>query len=288
MAEVQEAPPVKLEFQNFGSSGEGAIDGRIGKGAAQTFNPPPSDNIFTSDKQTLLGNQQSSSSAPRSWNPFSLSIIQPYFDIDTADILLRLRKSVSISNEMFFADDVTKPDLYGPFWLCTTLILTMAVAGNMGAMFAFVPTTDQKVFLYNFSKLSVASTLLYGYIAVIPLIGWAVSKWVLAAPFGLIDLVCIYGYALTVLIPAAVICVIPLEIVRWLVMILAFGVSVKFITRNVKDVVMRQVTTCAVFVVLLTSRQRKWGAVCVFKSSCFFICVFVLCIHNVLLLCGGR
>jgi len=33
---------------------------------------------------------------------------------------------------------------------------------------------------------------------------------------------------------------IPLEIVRWLVMILAFGVSVKFITRNVKDVVMRQ------------------------------------------------
>mmetsp|Transcript_11293 Transcript_11293/g.31509 ORF Transcript_11293/g.31509 Transcript_11293/m.31509 type:complete len:190 (+) Transcript_11293:375-944(+) len=189
---------------------------------------------------------------------------------------------------MFFADDVTKPDLYGPFWLCTTLILTMAVAGNMGAMFAFVPTTDQKVFLYNFSKLSVASTLLYGYIAVIPLIGWAVSKWVLAAPFGLIDLVCIYGYALTVLIPAAVICVIPLEIVRWLVMILAFGVSVKFITRNVKDVVMRQVTTCAVFVVLLTSRQRKWGAVCVFKSSCFFICVFVLCIHNVLLLCGGR
>mmetsp|Transcript_11290 Transcript_11290/g.31496 ORF Transcript_11290/g.31496 Transcript_11290/m.31496 type:complete len:202 (+) Transcript_11290:24-629(+) len=145
MAEVQEAPPVKLEFQNFGSSGEGAIDGRIGKGAAQTFNPPPSDNIFTSDKQTLLGNQQSSSSAPRSWNPFSLSIIQPYFDIDTADILLRLRKSVSISNEMFFADDVTKPDLYGPFWLCTTLILTMAVAGNMGAMFAFVPTTDQKV-----------------------------------------------------------------------------------------------------------------------------------------------
>jgi len=67
-----------------------------------------------------------------------------------------------------------------------------------------------QVFLYNFSKLSVASTLLYGYIAVIPLIGWAVSKWVLAAPFGLIDLVCIYGYALTVLIPAAVICVVSI------------------------------------------------------------------------------
>jgi hypothetical protein len=32
-----------------------------------------------------------------------------------------------------------------------------------------------------------------------------------------------------------------LEIVRWLVIAIAFAVSVKFITRNVKDVVMRQV-----------------------------------------------
>ncbi len=34
---------------------------------------------------------------------------------------------------------------------------------------------------------------------------------------------------------------IPFEIIRWIIIIGAFGVSVKFITRNVKDVVMRQV-----------------------------------------------
>ncbi len=30
---VAEEPAVKLEFQNFGSSGEGVLDGRIGRGA---------------------------------------------------------------------------------------------------------------------------------------------------------------------------------------------------------------------------------------------------------------
>ncbi len=118
---AEEAPPVKLEFQSkknihflcsflwlssavvafamlesdseniflqdFGSSGEGAIDGRIGKGPSQVpFNPPPSDNIF-SDKQSLLGSQQAAA-APRSWNPFSLALFQSYFDVDTSDIVI--------------------------------------------------------------------------------------------------------------------------------------------------------------------------------------------------------
>ena len=33
-AAAAEEPAVKLEFQNFGSSGEGVVDGRIGRGAA--------------------------------------------------------------------------------------------------------------------------------------------------------------------------------------------------------------------------------------------------------------
>jgi hypothetical protein len=35
--------------------------------------------------------------------------------------------------------------MYGPFWLCTTLILVMAIAGNMGAMMSFVPTEEDQV-----------------------------------------------------------------------------------------------------------------------------------------------
>ena len=39
--------------------------------------------------------------------------------------------------------------MYGPFWLCTTLVLTMAVAGNMGAMMSFVPTEEERVITFR-------------------------------------------------------------------------------------------------------------------------------------------
>ncbi len=53
---------------------------------------------------------------------------------------------------------------------------------------------------------------------------------------------------------------IPSEIVRWLVLLAAFGLSVKFITRNVKDVVMRQVRAALDRVVAPLSRDYPYGA----------------------------
>jgi hypothetical protein len=255
-AEIQEAAaaPVKLEFQNFGTSGEGsAIDGKISSSSAPApFKPPPSDNVFgaSSDQQSLLGGFDGSKG--RNWNPISLTTYQQYFDVDTADIIARLRRSVSPSaTEKFFSNEVTKPDLYGPFWLCTTLIFTMAAAGNLGAMLSFTPSRDNRVFTYNFSKLTVATSVLYGYAGVVPLVGWAISKWMFSAPFGLIELICVYGYSLSVFIPASLLCVIPNEILRWLIIGLAFGSSVRFITRNVKDVVVGQLDDQKALMVLL-------------------------------------
>ena len=56
-----------------------------------------------------------------SWNPFSLTTYQQYFDVDTVQVVDRLRRALSIQNEMFFENEM-RPDMYGPFWLCTTLV----------------------------------------------------------------------------------------------------------------------------------------------------------------------
>jgi hypothetical protein len=77
-----------ISIADFGTSGEGAIDGRISKAASkpaptQTFKAPASDNIF-SDSAHLLGGGSASTS---SWNPISLTTYQVYFDVDTSDIL---------------------------------------------------------------------------------------------------------------------------------------------------------------------------------------------------------
>jgi hypothetical protein len=49
----------------------------------------------------------------------SVKYYQPYFDVDTTDIISRVRKStVYCGQEGQFIDEIDeKPDLYGPFWV---------------------------------------------------------------------------------------------------------------------------------------------------------------------------
>ena len=44
-------------------------------------------------------------------NKFALNAVQK----------INRRRSLSLKNEMFFEGDM-RPDMYGPFWLCTTLV----------------------------------------------------------------------------------------------------------------------------------------------------------------------
>ena len=65
---------------------------------------------------------------------FSFGFYQRLFDVDTEDIVARLAWS-ALTRPKFtsnFAKDKikSKPDLYGPFWICVTLIFSVAIAGN--------------------------------------------------------------------------------------------------------------------------------------------------------------
>jgi hypothetical protein len=180
----------------------------------------------------------------------------------------RLRKSLSTGDEPFLEPDM-KPDLYGPFWLCTTLIFTMAAAGNLGALLSFAPSESNQVFTYNFSKLTVGTSVLYGYTALVPLFAWAASKWLMSEPFGLVDLICVYGYSLAIFIPAACACIVPSEILRWLILAGAFALSARFITRNVRDVVIRQLDEQRALVLIVVAAAAH-GALALFLKLYFY------------------
>lgn len=168
-------------------------------------------------------------------NIFSLQFYQQFVDIDTDDVLMRLKAVVTPNQGTFFNDKIVKPDMYGPFWLCTTLVFIMAAAGNFGAY--MVHTGPSEEWDYDFKKLTVAAPVLYGYTFVMPPIGWAVTKYVLSIPMELTTLLCLYGYSLTPFLPAAVLCIVPLEFVRWLMIFGAGGLSGFFLYVNMKDVI---------------------------------------------------
>ncbi|KAG5444601.1 Yip1 member 1 [Clonorchis sinensis] len=69
---------------------------------------------------------------PNAWN---IEFYQQHFDVDTHQVLRRLAFSVIPNPRSNFIQHVLKPraDLYGPFWIATTLILASAIGGNISS-----------------------------------------------------------------------------------------------------------------------------------------------------------
>jgi hypothetical protein len=53
-----------------------------------------------------------------------------------------------------------KPDLYGPFWIATTLIVIIVASASLTTFFANTPTNTVN---YEFNKIPVATSLVFWY-----------------------------------------------------------------------------------------------------------------------------
>lgn len=74
-----------------------------------------------------------------------------------------------------------------------------------------------------------AAALFYGYVGAGGVAVWAALRWALASPLPLVSVWTIYGYALTPFLPAAPLCALPHEGVRWGVIVGAAAVSGAFL-----------------------------------------------------------
>ena len=84
---------------------------------------------------------------------WSISYYQPLFDVDTLQVLNRIKGALLPRPKgAFFEVIAANPDLYGPFWISTTLIFTMAITGNLASYFSFMPSTGQPQWSYNFNQ----------------------------------------------------------------------------------------------------------------------------------------
>lgn len=165
--------------------------------------------------------------AERKWYHFlyKISWYQPYFDVDLSDVLLRLLAGVIPLGKGFFARVGDRPDIYGPFWLTTTLLFLLAIASNFASFVAYWWAGRRDDWEYDFYKLSIAAAVFYAYVAIAPLILWAVQHWWLKASLNPVHCWCIYGYTLGAFAIITPVCILPIEWVRWLVIILACAVS---------------------------------------------------------------
>lgn len=133
-------------------------------------------------------NSNSSSSKHFLW---SLSFYAQFFDVDTHEVLRRCRAvAFPYSNFLDVLDG--NPDLYGPFWIATTVVVILFLTGTISQYLAREGKTH---FAYDFTLLSGAAGLIYGYTFVIPPALWAALKWFKAESANLMECVTLYGYA---------------------------------------------------------------------------------------------
>ncbi|KAL0571254.1 hypothetical protein V5O48_010702 [Marasmius crinis-equi] len=164
---------------------------------------------------------------------WTVEYYQPYFDIDTKTVLTRCYSTLIPTLTDYFSTHLNPPDLYGPFWTLTTLIFTLFLSSSLAASVSSYLSDPDQQYDYKFSLLSIAVGIVYAYGIAVPILLWLALRYLGVGEWSIVEAVAIWGYAMFVWIPVSILNVIPYEIVRWVLSLVAFASSGYFLVRNV-------------------------------------------------------
>lgn len=191
----------------------------------------PDDRI--DDRESLLPGAPNSNLADKS--VWTLDYYRVFFNVSTREVLSRLVRCLLPFRSNFYTRSEI-PDLYGPFWIVTTLIVILAVTGNFASFIHSLESDKQIQWKYDFEKVTIAASVFYTMISVVPLmVYFALRRIGVDSHLWITHTISLYGYSFFSYVPAAFLCVIPLETIRWVSILLCFVLSAYFVTRNIRS-----------------------------------------------------
>lgn len=159
----------------------------------------------------------------------SVEFYQPYFDVTTEDVKQRILSTVDPRKNTFFETLDNRPDLYGPFWIYTTLIFALAACGNFSNLIR--ASANGQAFQSRFNFIPIATSVIYGFGIVVPIIFTFLLR-LFGSKVNYVDTVCIYGYSTFILIPVLIVAIIPMSVIQWIVLMYGFASSTWFLLNN--------------------------------------------------------
>uniref|UniRef100_A0A8C9VS77 Protein YIPF n=1 Tax=Scleropages formosus TaxID=113540 RepID=A0A8C9VS77_SCLFO len=131
---------------------------------------------------------------------------QSFFNVDTMQVLNCIP---SFQRKSFIKSHIRgNPDLYGPFWICATLVFSMAISGNLST---FLSQMGQPQYHYRpqFHRVTIAAVAVFAYAWLVPLGVWGFLTWRQSTErqisgYSFLETVCVYGYSLFVYVPTSV------------------------------------------------------------------------------------
>jgi hypothetical protein len=199
----------------------------------RTSTPSISNNVVASG---ILGSTNIPSSpntaTGRLCGMFSVEYYTPYFEVTTVQVGARMKSALNpLQNDIFKSTYETTPDLYGPFWISTTLVFLIGMTSNLNS-FLGKSNGSENPYHKDYAILSIASTLVYAYVTLAPVAVFASTKYWATSSLSLLRLFSVYGYAILAFVPASILCSIPSAPVQWIVVLLAILVSGIVLVRN--------------------------------------------------------
>lgn len=183
------------------------------------------DPLGSDDRAELLSGQKKSI-------PFwTFEYYQQFFDIETHHVRERIIGSVAPWPGKNFINIYLRrnPDLYGPFWICTTLVFATAICGNISNFLVHFGDPNHK-YTPEFRKVTIAAMAIFSYAWLVPLGLWGLLLWrnkkiMNLVSYSFMEIVCVYGYSLSIYIPAVVLWILPFNWLRWFSIVVALCLS---------------------------------------------------------------
>ncbi|XP_022105520.1 protein YIPF1-like isoform X1 [Acanthaster planci] len=191
------------------------------EGQTITFTNHPSDNEEEGDDTELLSGQKKQHSF------WTFEYYQQFFDVDTSQVLWRLLGSfVPKPTTNYLQTQIRpNPDLYGPFWVCATLVFTIAISGDMAD---YIAHRNQAPYPWHahFSNVTTAGVVIFLYAWLVPAAFYAFLHWRgNHAGYTFLELACLYGYSFTIYIPISLLWSINYDWLRWVLVGVALALS---------------------------------------------------------------
>ncbi|CAL1387416.1 unnamed protein product [Linum trigynum] len=174
---------------------------------------------------------------PNTWKGvFSVSSYVQYFNVDTDVVVNRLMSSFYPIGGNFFSMIDANPDLYGLVWIATTLVFLLSAVGNCATYLMLKHADSSASWSFDVGYVNAAAVSIYGYAIIVPLGFYFLLRY-LELSASLIRFWCMWGYSLFIFVPCSVLLVIPVEFLRWLIILGAGVDSACFVTANLKTFV---------------------------------------------------
>ena len=202
------------------------------------FEDNPRRNKIPPDSAPFLSNPNGSSagpgasSGPTKHHLWPISFYAQFFAVDTSTVLHRCTSTLYPRTPFLDILD-GNPDLYGPFWIATTVVMILFLTGTISQ---YLSRRGEGHFEYDFKLLSGAAGLIYGYTGVVPMGLWGLLRWFGAQGLEIAECWALYGYANLVWIAVALVSWSPLSALNYVLVGLGYALSVFFLVRNLYPV----------------------------------------------------